>query len=117
MQKTKLLILILALASIFFVIGLYAGGWVWLKGTGNGHLSPSLTTLFEAGDLTLDKRKMLLPWAWCVTVAITFFPVGVSLFALMGTRDGNRRDLHGNARFATPRELQKIWYDTPEKGE
>lgn len=113
MLKVKLLILILTLAGIFFVIGLYAGGWVWLRMSGGGDLS--LTTLFNTGSLTLERRKMLLPWAWCVTVAITFFPVGVSLFAILGTRDGNRRDLHGNARFATPRELQKIWYDTPEK--
>ncbi len=101
---------------MFFVIGLYAGGWMWLELSGVDS-SPSLMTLISQGGLPAlnDRARMLLPWAWCVTVAITFFPAGVSLLAMTHGADGNRKDLHGNARFAGKRELRRFWYEGPEK--
>ncbi|EOZ1278609.1 hypothetical protein ACQJ38_004399 [Escherichia coli] len=116
MEKLKLFIVIIALCCLFFVIGLYAGGWMWLELSGVDS-SPSLMTLISQGGLPAlnDRARMLLPWVWCVTVAITFFPAGVSLLAMTHGADGNRKDLHGNARFAGKRELRRFWYEGPEK--
>ncbi|HIE7193032.1 TPA: hypothetical protein ACXPBJ_004433 [Salmonella enterica] len=117
MEKLKLLVVILVLCCVFFIIGLYAGGWMWLTLSGVHDRSPSLFTLINQGGITslTDRSRMLLPWAWVVTVLITFFPAGVSLFALTVGRDGNRKDLHGNARFANRRELRRMWYTGPEQ--
>ncbi|MDI5811239.1 hypothetical protein MJM95_28245, partial [Salmonella enterica subsp. enterica serovar Anatum] len=64
----------------------------------------------DAIDKAEDRRRFDIAMKkigleWVVTVLITFFPAGVSLFALTVGRDGNRKDLHGNARFANRREL------------
>ncbi|EEF2701803.1 hypothetical protein FVB86_20695 [Salmonella enterica] len=117
MDKLKLLTVILVLVVVFFIIGLYAGGWTWLYFLGVPNPSPSLFTLLDQGGVhsLTDKAKMLLPWAWCVTAAITFLPVGITLLALFGRSDGNRQDLHGSARFANKRELKRIWYTEPER--
>ncbi|WP_226020581.1 hypothetical protein [Serratia symbiotica] len=117
MYRLKLLLVILALVLVCFVIGLYVGGWVWLHLIGVPNPSPSLFTLLDQGGVRslTDKARMRLPWAWCVTAAITFLPVGTLLLALFERRDGNRQDLHGNARFANRRELRRIWYTEPEK--
>ncbi|EAW9501067.1 hypothetical protein NYF95_002432 [Salmonella enterica] len=117
MEKLKLLLVIVALCGVFFIIGLYAGGWVWLTLSGVPSPSLSMMTLINQGGIPslTDQARMLLPWAWCVTAAITFFPAGVSLIAMTKGADGNRKDLHGNARFANRRELRRLWYTGPEQ--
>lgn len=118
MLKLKLFFAIAGLTVVCFIVGLYFGGWVWLKLNGHSAPLPSLFTLIDQGNLSLtNKSKMLLPWAWCATVAITFLPTGITLLAFMGRGDGNPRNLHGNARFANRRELRNIWYTEPEKNE
>ncbi|WP_072013052.1 hypothetical protein [Pectobacterium carotovorum] len=118
MEKIKLLLVIVALCCLFFIVGLYAGGWVWI--TLSDVKQPlSLLTLFNQGGVQslTDKSRMLLPWAWSITAAITFFPAGVSLLAMTSGSNGNRKDLHGNARFANKRELRRLWYTGPEQEE
>lgn len=115
-MKMKLFLVIAGLTGVCFLIGLYAGGWVWLRLCADPLSSPGLMTLLDQGELSLtDKSKMLLPWAWCVTAAITFLPTGVTLFAFAGMGEGRQRHLHGNACFANRRELRKIWYTGPEQ--
>jgi hypothetical protein len=53
---------------------------------------------------------LYLPWSWCLTVAITFFPVGVTLMAFF-FRFKPTTSLHGNARFANAKELRAFEYD------
>lgn len=69
-----------------------------------------LTTLFVASKLPLsDPRLLYVPWSWCVTAALTFLPVGVTLLAFM-SRFSTKQSLHGDARFANERELRLFEY-------
>lgn len=115
-MPVKLFFVIAGLTVVFFLVGLYLGGWVWLWLCDDRMVSPNLMTLLQQGTLSLtDKRKMMLPWAWCVTAAITFLPVGFSLLAFFSGGKNRGDNLHGEARFATKNELRKIWYTGPEK--
>jgi Na+-driven multidrug efflux pump len=70
----------------------------------------SITTLMKASEQsTVHGVNVYLPWSWAVTAAITFFPVGVTLLALMGRIKG-QDDLHGAARFANNKELEQFAY-------
>lgn len=112
----KLFMLILVLTLICFVIGLYMGGWAWYAMTGDQHGSVGLLTLMNQGEISLtNKAKAMLPWAWCVTAAITFLPTGISLLSFLARKDNSQNNLHGRARFANRRELRKIWYTESEK--
>lgn len=106
--KLTLMILLLMVAS--FVIGLYAGAAAFLQLTG-GHLSTmAWNTLWEARLLPLtDNRLLYLPWCWCITVAITFLPVGFVLMAIF-MRLKPKTSLHGDAKFANDRELRQFEY-------
>lgn len=108
---------IFLLMVIMFVIGLYAGGWFWLSVTGYKNASPSLLTLINQGGIHSlnDKAKEMLPWAWCIPVALGFLPAGLCLLIWLGGGMKGAESLHGNARFANPRELRKIWYTENEK--
>lgn len=115
-MSLKLFLLILLLTLVCFFIGLYAGGWAWYAMTGYRQGTPGLFTLLSQGEISLtDKGKVMLPWAWCVTAAITFLPTGITLFSYLARKDNSQNNLHGNARFANRRELRKIWYTESEK--
>lgn len=106
----KLTLLVVAMMALFFVLGLYAGGGVFLLLTSGDFDNVSYRTLFDAGHLALnDHRLVFLPWAWCVTAAATFLPVGLTLLALF-VRIKPKRSLHGNARFANAWELKAFEY-------
>jgi hypothetical protein len=106
----KLTLLVLVLMLVFFVAGLYAGGALFLHLTAGSLSALSWNTLWEAGHLSLSDRRLLyLPWAWCATAAITFLPVGVALMAIF-MRMKPKTSLHGDARFATDRELRQFEY-------
>lgn len=106
----KTLILIIVLTALFFVLGLFAGGATYLMLTGNDYHQTSFNTLLMAGDFSLTSRqKIYLPWAWCVTAALTFLPTGMMLLMLFGGKK-NQNNLHGNARFANGRELESLEY-------
>ena len=92
---------------MFFVLGLYAGGAVFLLMIGSEVDAVTFHTLFDAGHQALGLAY--LPWAWCVTAAITFLPVGLLLLALL-VRIKPKQSLHGNARFANNRELRAFEY-------
>lgn len=112
----KVFLLILLMTAIFFVIGLYAGGWAWYSMTGYHRGTPGLFTLLSQGEISLtNKGKVMLPWAWCVTAAITFLPVGLTVLSFLAKTDNSQNNLHGRARFANRRELRKIWYTENEK--
>jgi len=107
----KIALLVLVLVLLCFVGGLYAGGAVFLKLTAN-NATAGLTwhTLWDARNLPLNDRRMLfLPWSWCVTAAITFLPVGITLLAIF-FRLMPSSSLHGDARFANARELRQFEY-------
>lgn len=115
-MSLKLFMVILMLTAVCFVIGLYAGGWAWFLMTGFHREIPGLFTLLSQGELSLtDKGKIMLPWAWCVTVAITFLPTGITLLTFLARTDNSQNNLHGRARFANRRKLRKIWYTESEK--
>ncbi|KFF42186.1 hypothetical protein JH25_27865 [Pseudomonas sp. BRG-100] len=107
--KTTLLVLVLIL--VCFVGGLYAGSALFLKLTaGNAMTGLTWHTLWDARHLALNDRRMLfVPWSWCLTAAITFLPVGITLFALY-FRLSPTTSLHGDARFANAQELRQFEY-------
>lgn len=106
----KLAVGILVLTLIFFVIGLYCGSFTWLLLSGGGVEHTAWDTLFNAGAFSLTNRqKILLPWAWCVTVAVTFLPLLLTSLVFFIGSGGNKK-LHGNARFANDRELRLFTY-------
>lgn len=106
----KTVITLMVLTGIFFVIGLYAGGGVYLMLTGGDFRQAALTTLPGAGAFSMTSHhKMFLPWAWCVTVALTFLPPGLTFVALLA--GGNKKmALHGDASFASKKELNAFKY-------
>ncbi|HAS8353305.1 TPA: hypothetical protein I7721_19660 [Vibrio vulnificus] len=101
---------IIVLMIVFFVIGLYVGGGVYLTLTGGDFRQAALNTLLNAGDFSLtDRQKVFLPWSWCVTVALTFLPVGLTVFVLFLGKN-KKTTLHGDARFANNKELDAFKY-------
>lgn len=106
----KLTLLVLVLMLVFFVAGLYAGGALFLHLTAAPLSHLSWNTLLEARHISLnDNRILYLPWSWCVTAALTFLPVGLTLMAIF-MRLKPKTSLHGDARFATDRELRQFEY-------
>lgn len=106
----KILLMILVLTALFFVLGMYAGGAVYLWMTGGDIHQVSFNTLLSVGDISISNRqKIFLPWAWCVTAALTFLPTGLTLLILFGGMN-KQKNLHGNAHFATDRELKAFEY-------
>ncbi|AGN33467.1 hypothetical protein PflA506_p0057 (plasmid) [Pseudomonas fluorescens A506] len=105
-----LVIAVLVLIALFFVGGLYAGGWFFLIVNQEDYTNVSWHTLFDASKLTLDDDRLVyLPWAWCVTAALTFLPIGITLLAFL-MRFKKASSLHGDARFATNKELKQFEY-------
>lgn len=107
----KLTLAVLAGMIVFFVVGLYLGGGVFLLLTGVPIDTVSISTLFDASHQSLSSRGVaFLPWAWCITVAVTFLPLGLTLlaFILIGKP---KTSLHGDARFANESELRSFYYD------
>lgn len=105
----KVALLVLVLTGVCFVLGLYAGGNVFLQLIG---VAEEVTwhTLMDASNLGLnDPGLVYLPWAWCVTLAITFLPLGITLLAFF-LRFKPVTSLHGNARFANDAELRAFEY-------
>lgn len=106
----KMTLLVLALMLVCFVGGLYAGGAVFLKLTTGSTVGMAWDTLWEARHMAITDRRMLyLPWSWCVTAAITFFPVAITLLVFFFNLKPTT-SLHGNARFANERELRVFEY-------
>jgi len=106
----KIAITLIVLMMVFFVISLFVGGGVYLALIGGNFRQATLRTLMEAGAFSLfHRQKIFLPWAWCVTVALTFLPLGLTLFALLLGKN-KKTTLHGDARFATPKELKAFKY-------
>ncbi|KPC00457.1 hypothetical protein ALQ72_200051 [Pseudomonas syringae pv. maculicola] len=106
----RLTLLVIALMLVFFVAGLYAGGAMFLQLTQGHFAGLSWDTLWEARKLPWNDRRMLyVPWSWCVTAALTFLPVGVTLMAVF-VRLKPKTSLHGDARFANDHELRQFEY-------
>ena len=106
----KIMLVILALTGLCFIGGMYAGAAAYLQVTTGSTHGMAFNTLLQANDLALQGRaEAFLPWAWALTLAITVFPIGVWLAALM-SRVRPQNTLHGNARFANARELKQFAY-------
>ena len=106
----KLTLLVLGLMAACFVAGLYAGGALFLHLTQGSFAGLSWDTLWEARHIPLNDRRILyLPWSWCVTAALTFMPVGVTVMAIF-IRLKPKTSLHGDARFANDKELRQFEY-------
>ena len=107
----KITLAILILTALFFVLGLYAGGGLFLLLNHDQYSGVTWHTLLDASDgIALnDRRLVFLPWAWCATAAITFLPIGLSLLAYF-MRLKPVTSLHGNARFANNAELRVFEY-------
>ncbi|WP_054092982.1 hypothetical protein, partial [Pseudomonas savastanoi] len=96
----KVSLSIVVMMVVCFVIGLYAGGALFLHLTQGHFAGLSWDTLWEARKLPWNDRRMLyVPWSWCVTAALTFLPVGITLMAIF-MRLKPKTSLHGDARFA-----------------
>lgn len=106
----KVTLAVVIFTALFFVLGLYAGGGLFLLLTREEYSLVSWHTLLDASDIALnDRRLMFLPWAWCATAAITFLPLGITLLAFfLGLKPVS--SLHGNARFANNAELRLFEY-------
>lgn len=110
----KVTLLVLVLTGLFFLLGLYVGGGLFLQLAGGEWRSVSWLTLIEASkqasSLALnDRRLVFLPWAWCATVAVACLPIGITLLAYF-MRLKPVSSLHGNARFANNAELRVFEY-------
>lgn len=106
----KVTLMVLVMMVVFFVVGVYAGGALFLKLTGSVISGLTWDTLWDARHLPLSDRRLLyLPWSWCLTAALTFLPACLTLAALW-TRLKPRTSLHGDARFANARELRQFEY-------
>lgn len=106
----KVSLSIVFMMAVCFVIGLYAGGAMFLHLTQGHFAGLSWDTLWETRKLAWNDRRMLyVPWSWCVTAALTFLPVGITLMALF-VRLKPKTSLHGDARFANNRELRQFEY-------
>lgn len=106
----KVTLAIVILTGLFFVLGLYAGGGLFLVLTQEDYSGVSWHTLLDASDIPLnDRRLVFLPWAWCATAAITFLPTGLTLLAFF-LRLKPVSSLHGDARFANNAELRVFEY-------
>lgn len=113
----KLTLLVLVLMVVCFVGGLYAGGALFLHLTAGSFMGLSWNTLWEARHIPLnDRRVLFLPWSWCVTAAITFLPVGITLFAIL-FKLKPKTSLHGDARFANDKELRLFEYQGEYKSD
>ncbi|WP_122423049.1 hypothetical protein [Pseudomonas viridiflava] len=107
----RLILMVIVLMAAFFVGGLYAGAALFLKLTGGDIGSMSYHTLWDARKLPFtDRRLLYLPWAWCVTAALTFLPTGFVLLSIF-LRLKPITSLHGDARFANESELRLFKYD------
>lgn len=106
----KMTLIVVFLMAVFFLLGLYVGGGVFLQITAGDYSGVTYRTLFDARHLALDDSRLVyLPWAWCLTAALTFLPVGLTLLALLA-RVKPKRSLHGDARFANDKELRAFEY-------
>lgn len=109
----KLTLVILLLTVVFAVLGLYAGGALFLQLTEGSYSGATWHTLIDAGEFSFtDKRLVYLPWSWCAMGGITFLPIGLSLLAYF-MRLKPVSSLHGNARFANDKELDLFEYKGP----
>ncbi|MGU9854465.1 hypothetical protein ACU680_27090 [Pseudomonas koreensis] len=108
----KISLVVLVLMALFFVLGLYVGGAFFLMVTGLPIGTVTWHTLIDMSSMTLNDRGMMyLPWAWCVTIALTFLPLALTLLALFMRKPVS--NLHGNARFANNAELRIFEYKGP----
>ncbi|WP_375122195.1 hypothetical protein [Pseudomonas sp. LW8] len=108
----KISLIVLVLMAFFFVAGLYVGGVFFLLVTGQAIDAVTWHTLIDVSSMTLnDRGTMYLPWAWCATIALTFFPLALTLLALFSRKPTS--NLHGNARFANNAELRIFEYKGP----
>ena len=106
----KVSLSILILMAVCFVIGLYAGGALFLHLNHMPLAGLSWDTLWQARTIPWnDKRVLYLPWSWCVTAGLTFLPAGAALLAVF-FRLKPKTTLHGDARFANNRELRQFEY-------
>jgi len=106
----KVSLAILIFTVLFFVLGLYAGGGLFLVLNQEEYSGVSWHTLLDASNIAMnDRRLVFLPWAWCATAAITFLPTGLTLLAFF-LRPKAVSSLHGNARFANNAELRVFEY-------
>ncbi|MGE6473155.1 hypothetical protein [Serratia proteamaculans] len=106
----KLTLVVIVMMGLFLVLGLYAGGWMFLLLTSGSLDDVTYRTLYDASTYALDDHRLVfLPWSWCVTAALTFLPVGLTLLALFAGFKP-KRSLHGNARFANAQELRAFEY-------
>ena len=106
----KVGLVILALTGIFFILGMYAGAAAYLQVTAGSIDGLSFWTLLDASRQALSGRgEVFLPWAWAVTAAVTLFPIGIWLCAIL-SRVNPQNTLHGNARFANNKELEQFAY-------
>ena len=106
---SKMLLFVLLMA-VFFVVGWYCGGALFLALSNDSISNLTWRTLLFAWSLPLmDERFAYAPWATCVTAGITFLPGIVFLMVFFGGRF-RKMALHGNARFATNAELRPYSY-------
>jgi hypothetical protein len=113
----RLTLMVIGLIGVCFLIGLYAGGAVFLHLTGAQLSSVSWDTLWQARQTPWkDTRVLYLPWCWCITAAITFLPVGFALMAFF-FRLKPKTTLHGDARFANEREMRLFEYQGEYKSD
>lgn len=107
----KISLAVLFMSIVFALIGLYAGGALFLYLTDADPLTVTWHTMIDAsnkGFVLDDAKLMYLPWCACLTIAVTFLPLVLTLIALFTGKGVS--SLHGNARFANEKELRLFEY-------
>jgi type IV secretion system protein VirD4 len=89
-----------------FVGGLYLGGRVFAA---MQKIPPDTVTLMTLHDYwlaysSIKAVKLALTVGWAVAIGLPVLPVAIAAFILLS---GDRRELHGSARFANRQEIRK----------
>jgi len=93
------------------VIGNYSGGALYLYLSDIPASNVSWYTLYNGIHLNYkDKNFVNAVWGCAIAAWIVFLPVLISVITIWTYLRPNNKGLHGNARFANNKEMEKFHY-------
>ena len=97
----------LGLIGVFYVVGAYLGGMVFLKlaKLPEDLLSPTILIDYKAQYWHVAQAKKLLKIGFAINGFVTVLPVILGIMVVISGR--GKRELHGSARFANRAEIVK----------
>jgi hypothetical protein len=107
----KISLFVLVASIVFAVLGVYAGGALFLFLTEGDPATVTWHTMYDASKVGWgldDGKLMYLPWCVCLAIGMTFLPLVLTVIALFIGKGVS--SLHGDARFANDKELALLDY-------